>query len=246
MELTILGFMGGYPSKGIGTTSYLLTSADFRLLIDVGSQAVIALERHLDPLDLDALILTHYHPDHIADLGVLQHTFLLKERQDGKEKTILPIYGHQESELEKLRNFPHVSEAINYQADETLQLGPFDIQFLRTVHPVVCYALSIIERDSGKKFVFTADSGYLADLVDFSRDADLLLADTNFYAGNENHPVHMTSKEVGELAKAADVKSLVLTHLPPDGDWQRLLDEAQLAADHIKVTLAKEDLTIQL
>ena len=66
MKLTILGFMGGYPAKGVGTTAYLLESENFRLLIDVGSNAILALERHLDPKLLDAVILTHYHPDHIG------------------------------------------------------------------------------------------------------------------------------------------------------------------------------------
>ena len=58
MELTILGCMGGYPTKDVGTTAYLLTSDDFRLLIDVGSNALLSLEHHLDPLDLDALSST--------------------------------------------------------------------------------------------------------------------------------------------------------------------------------------------
>ncbi|HAZ59330.1 MAG TPA: hypothetical protein DCY16_03920, partial [Trichococcus sp.] len=102
MELTILGCMGGYPTKDVGTTAYLLTSDDFKLLIDVGSNALLSLEHHLDPLDLDAVILTHYHADHIADLGVLQYTFQLKEPAVGKSKKILPIYGHVESEFFRL------------------------------------------------------------------------------------------------------------------------------------------------
>ncbi len=44
MELTILGCMGGYPTKDVGTTAYLLTSDDFKLLIDVGSNALLSLE----------------------------------------------------------------------------------------------------------------------------------------------------------------------------------------------------------
>ncbi|CZQ91640.1 Hypothetical protein Tpal_1442 [Trichococcus palustris] len=90
MELTILGYMGGYPTKDVGTTSYLLTSGEYRLLIDAGSNALLTLEHHLDPLDLDAVILTHYHADHIADLGVLQYTFQLKEAAEGKKKRFCP------------------------------------------------------------------------------------------------------------------------------------------------------------
>lgn len=246
MQLTLLGFMGGFPAEGVGTTSYLLESGGFHLLIDAGSGAVLALEKKLDPLDLDAVILTHYHPDHIADLGVLQHVFLLKEREDGGEKKILPIYGHTESDLHPLRNFPDVSEGKDYNGKEEIEIGPFHLAFLKTIHPVPCYALQITEKETGKKLVFTADSGYLADFIPFSKNADLLLADTNFFRGKENHSVHMTSQEVGEIAKAANVKELVLTHLPPYADWNRLLKEAEEAAPGIKVTLAEQGRTIQL
>lgn len=246
MELTILGFMGGYPTNGIGTTSYLLTAGDFRLLIDVGSQAVLTLEKHMDPLDVDAVILTHYHPDHIADLGVLQHVFLLKQRTDGKEKRILPIYGHAESSLHPLRDNEGASQGIDYTGDQPIEIGPFQIDFLKTIHPVPCYALAITEKETKKKFVFTGDSGYLEDFISFTKDADLFLADANLYRGQEGHHAHMTSQEVGEIAEKAQVNELILTHLPPNGDWQKLLLEAKAAAPNVRVALAEKDQIIQI
>lgn len=247
MKLTILGFMGGYPAQGIGTTSYLLESEDgFRLLVDIGSGALLALEKHIDPLTLDALILTHYHPDHIADLGVLQHVFLLQQYQDVEEKRVLPVYGHTESDLSKLRQHEGATEARDYSGQEAVTIGPFQITFLKTLHPVPCYALRIRETATGKVLVFTADSGYMEEFVDFARDADVFLADTNFYQGQEGHPVHMTSREVGELARKAQVKEAVLTHLPPGGDWQKLLAEAQAAAPDMTFTLAEKDRVIHI
>lgn len=239
MKLTVLGFMGGYPAKGVGTTAYLLESEAFHLLIDVGSNAVLALEKHLDPKQLDAVIVTHYHPDHIADMGVLQHVFQLKD----PDKT-LPIYGHVESDLHGLRESAYTT-AVDYTGNEPITIGPFRISFLKTLHPVPCYALEIIEITTGKKLVFTADSGYLADFISFSKDADVLLADTNFFQGQEGHKVHMTSYEVGSIAKEANVKKLILTHLPPSGEWEKLLGEAKEAAgDVVVVQLAEKDLQI--
>lgn len=243
MELTILGFMGGYPAQGIGTTSYLLAADGFHLLIDVGSGSVLALEKHINPLDVDAVILTHYHPDHIADMGVLQHVFQLKE---GENKHVLPIYGHTESDLHSLRTSVGVSEAVDYSGDEPITIGPFQITFMKTIHPVPCYALSIVEIKTNKKFVFSADSGYLETFITFAKDADLFLADTNFFQGKERHSVHMTSKEVGEIAQAAQVKQLVLTHLPAGKDWQQLLAEAKVAAPDVAVSLAEKDSIIQI
>ena len=78
MKLTTLGCWGAYPYKDGGTTSYLVTSEDgFQLLMDCGSRAVTELEKEISPLDLDAVIISHYHPDHVADLGVLRHYFQL-------------------------------------------------------------------------------------------------------------------------------------------------------------------------
>lgn len=72
MKLTVLGCLGAYPYEGQGTSSYLLQADGFNLLLDAGSSTLVELEKELDPLDLDAVILSHYHRDHIADLGVLQ------------------------------------------------------------------------------------------------------------------------------------------------------------------------------
>lgn len=238
MKLTILGFMGGYPADGVGTTAYLLESHGFHLLMDVGSGAVLALEKHLDPKKLDALILTHYHPDHIADMGVLQHIFQLKEPDK-----VLPIYGHTESPLHQLRDHTF-TKGIDYEGNEPITIGPFRISFLKTAHPVPCYALAITEEETGKKLVFTADSGYLEAFIPFSKNADVLLADTNFFRGQEGHKVHMTPLEVGKIAEAANVQKLILTHLPPGGNWSQLLEDAQASAPHISVQLAEKDLQI--
>lgn len=246
MELTILGYMGGYPTKDVGTTAYLLRSDDFKLLIDVGSNALLSLEHHLDPLDLDAVILTHYHADHIADLGVLQYTFQLKEPAEGKLKKILPIYGHAESEFFRLLEMSGVSEGYAYAPAETLELGPFRIRFLKTIHPVPCYALRIEEIATGKVFVFGADSAYLAAFVPFVKDADLFLADANLFNGNELHHAHMTAGEVGAIAEEAAVKQLILTHLPQKGELSLLLDQAKEAAPSVSVTLAEKDRIITI
>lgn len=92
MKLTVLGCLGAYPYKNQGTTGYLLQSDGFNLLIDAGSATLIKLQEHLDPLDLDAVILSHYHHDHIADLGVLQYYWQLHPKRN--PETLLSIYGH--------------------------------------------------------------------------------------------------------------------------------------------------------
>ncbi|MGT2933765.1 MBL fold metallo-hydrolase [Streptococcus catagoni] len=216
MKITTLGSWGAYPYKDAGTTSYLLTSEDgFQLLMDAGSRALNELEKVISPLDLDAVIISHYHPDHVADLGVLRHYRQLYPKHLWNPK-ILPIYGHNEDqhEFEKL-TMPEVSVGVAYDVAGKQSIGPFDITFIKTVHPVVCYAFRILERETGQILVFTADTGYFEALADFAQGSDLFLADVYLYEGNENHQAHLTSKEAGQIAAQAQVKKLVLTHIPP-------------------------------
>lgn len=241
MKLTALGVWGGYPTRDAGTTSYLLQSEEgFNLLLDAGSRAVTELEHELSPNDLDAIILSHYHEDHIADLGALRQ---YRQLQTVKPE-ILPIYGHQENEYEFSKlSLENVSEGIAYDVENGTSIGPFDIQFLKTVHPVICYAMRIVERATGQVLVYTGDTGYFAGLVDFSKDADILLADVYFfkehYTKYSHMPNHLSSVEAGEIAAQANVKKLILTHLPQVGDLQVLREEAQEVAGNIPVDLAQ-------
>lgn len=229
MKITTLGCLGAYPYNGQGTTSFLIESEGYHLLLDAGSGTLLELEKVLNPLDLDAVIISHYHHDHIADLGVLQYYWQLYPKT--KERPLLPIYGHGEDPIafERL-TLPNVSQGYDYLHEKSLEIGPFLITFMKTIHPVICYAMRIVEKSTGKVFVFTGDSGYLEAFIDFTAEADLFLADTYLFAGNEKHFAHFTSKEAGEIAKAAWVKQLVLTHLPQHGDLTQLQKEAQEAA----------------
>ncbi len=79
MKLTVLGYLGGYPDAGHATSTYLIESGDYHLLMDLGSGGLLALEKVFDPLQLDAVLLTHYHHDHTADVGVLQYFYQLRK-----------------------------------------------------------------------------------------------------------------------------------------------------------------------
>ncbi|EHJ53306.1 MBL fold metallo-hydrolase [Streptococcus macacae] len=248
MKLTTLGCWGAYPYKDGGTTSYLLTGEDgFQLLIDAGSRAVTELEKEISPLDLDAVIISHYHPDHVADLGVLRHYFQLYPKHLWEPK-VLPIYGHDEDAYEFAKlTLEGVSKGSAYDVDGLEQIGPFDITFIKTVHPVPCYAFRIVERKTGQVFVFTGDTGYFEGLAEFVTGADLFLADVYLYEGNENHPAHLTTKEAGQIASAAGVKRLVLTHMPPlppkditpDNHLEILRSQTESYSNGISVELAK-------
>ncbi|WP_239256958.1 MBL fold metallo-hydrolase [Listeria ilorinensis] len=243
MQLTVFGHWGGYPLKNDGTSSYLLEEEGFKLLIDVGASAVSIMQNYLDPADLDAVILSHYHPDHVADVGILQHIRLLSNQEN--RPPILPIYAHNEDERGfSYLNMKDVTEAYVYQEEDILEVGPFSISFLRTIHPVPCFAMRFSA--NGKSVVYTADSAYQESFVAFAERADFLFADTNFFkemAGKSR--VHMASIEVGRLAKQASVKKLMLTHLPQNGSLQQLKTEAA-AEFNGEILLAEKGLSITI
>lgn len=225
MKVTVIGFWGGYPEEGEATSSYLIEKDNFKLLLDCGSAALSQLPKYTDPYELDAVILTHYHNDHIADIGVLQYFMLVQNGIRNNDKT-LPIYGHGHDKEAFSRLNHDFTKGYMYDPDIPLDLGPFTITFLKTDHPVTCFAMRITDGQS--TFVFTADSSYKDGFIPFSEKADLLIADCNFYDGqNGKKAGHMNSKECAVLAREADVNTLVLSHHPHFGDRKNLVTQAE-------------------
>ncbi|MEJ6400812.1 MBL fold metallo-hydrolase [Nicoliella lavandulae] len=245
MKIKVLGFYGGYPANGDGTSSYLIQSNGFNLLLDCGSNALNELEQSIDPLNLDAVILSHYHHDHTADLGVLQYYWQL--HPEGRKQPLLPIYGHTEDPLNfGSLTWDNATIGESYSELSPITVGPFKISFLKTHHPVPAFAMRIVDED-GKVLVFTADTSYFDKLISFSDSADLLITDTNFYANKTGLKWHMTSSESGYLADKANVKQLLLSHLPQTGDLNQLVIEAQKSAsDKLPIMLAQSNKIINL
>ncbi|MBY0121109.1 MBL fold metallo-hydrolase [Bacillus sp. S/N-304-OC-R1] len=225
MKFTVIGYWGGYPKANEASAGYLLEHEEYKLLIDCGSAVLSKLQPILQPENIDGVILSHYHPDHTADIGVLQHARLVQGYL-GKQMDCLPIYGHlfDENEFSKL-TYKNITKGIAYDPSQTLTIGPFRVQFLLTDHPVPCYAMRL--EAGGKSIVYTADTSYKEEFVSFCKEADLLVCECNFY-GNQNgkNAGHMTSLDAGTLAEKANVRQLLLTHLPHYGDPNQLMEEA--------------------
>lgn len=239
MKLTVIGYWGGYPAADGATSAYLLEKDHFSLLIDVGSGALSKLQKHTAVSDLDAVVLSHYHHDHVADIGVLQYARLVQYYTAGVSD-VLPIYGHTEDET-GFRSLTHdYTKGIAYDPNETLAIGPFSITFLKARHPVPCFGMRIT--DGEHTIVYTADTSYQALWIDFAKNADLLITDCNFYAAQDGSEAgHMTSKEGGLIAEKAHVKELILSHLPQYGEHNQLINEASSEFQG-KIQLAEEGL----
>lgn len=244
MKLTVIGCWGGYPAKNEASSGYLLEYGDFRVLLDCGSGVLAQLQNHLEPDQLDAVILTHYHADHIADIGVLQHALYIKQIMGGTKKTV-PIYGHNQDEMEfgKL-TYKEVTKGIAYSDTEPVTIGPLTFTFMRTKHPVPCFAMRI--EAEGRSIVYTGDTSYFDELAGFAENAAVLLCESNFYGDMDGTAAgHMTSRDAGRLASRAEVQLLMLTHLPHFGSLQQLKKEASELFKR-EIAIARNGLEYQL
>ncbi|MGE8205152.1 MBL fold metallo-hydrolase [Heyndrickxia sp. NPDC080065] len=244
MKLTVIGPWGGYPKVNSASSGYLLEHDGFHLLMDCGSAVLSKLQKYIKPEKLDAVIISHYHPDHIADIGVLQHALIISKYLNNNINT-LPIYGHNEDKhgFQSLF-FDEVSVGVEYKENQELHIGPFKVTFLRTKHPVPCFAMRI---EAGNQIlVYTADSSYLDSFSSFAADADILLCECNLYGDMDGSAAgHMTSFEAGEIAQVAGVKHLILTHLPQYGNLEQLKTEAA-AKFSGNIQFAEESLIMDL
>lgn len=226
MNLKIIGYWGGFPAVNEATSGYLLESNGYRLLVDCGSAVLSKLQETIAIDELDAVILSHYHHDHIADIGPLQYASYVTSLINGSKKNI-PIYAHtlDREAFDKL-TYKEATKGIEYDPNQLLTIGPFTITFLRTIHPAPCFAMRITDQQS--TIIYTADSSYQEAFIPFSAGADLLIAESSFYANQDGTSAgHMTSHEAARIAHDAGVKQLLLTHLPHFGEHENLVKEAQ-------------------
>lgn len=224
MRVTIIGCWGGHPAPNEATSSYLVEKDGFVLLLDCGSGALSKVQNYVNIYDIDAVLISHYHHDHVADIGVLQYARLVEYYLSNQTRQ-LPIYGHIEDKTGFNALTADYTKGIAYVPHQTLTVGPFSIIFLQTKHPVPCYGMRIT--DGQRTIVYTADTAYDDTWIEFSEGADMMIADCNFYAEQDGEAAgHMTSQEAAIIAKKANIKELILSHLPQYGEIQQLVVEA--------------------
>lgn len=222
MRLTIIGCSGSYPGPDSPASCYLVEAPyegrTFRLLLDLGSGALGPLQRHIDLRDIDAISLSHLHPDHCFDMSGL---YVVRKYHPCGPLPRIPVYAPAGSDW-------HLSDAYGTTNPNGMTLpfefrdfcdglettvGPFTLRAMLTTHPVLAYAVRL-ELD-GRSLVYTGDTGPLDKLSDFARDADLFLCEASFVESAQNPPdLHLTGAEAGRIAADARVGRLLVTHIP--------------------------------
>lgn len=216
MKITVLGNGAAFPRPGGACSGYLVESGDTQIWLDAGNGTFSRLRERVTPHDLDALVLSHDHGDHIADVLLLMYELGYDGAHPSPHTT--PVYAPATVPT-KLLGFigPGSAKLFRQVFDfrpitEPFRIGDLAFGSFRVVHPTETYGISMT--DGGKRAVYTADTAAFPELAEHCRGADLLICEATYVGDVDTDPgIHMWAREAGELAAAAGVGKLVLTHI---------------------------------
>lgn len=224
MHCRVIGVWGGFPKES-PCSGYLISHNDKSILIDCGSGVLTSIQKYINLNDIHHVILSHYHYDHFSDIGVYMFSRLVNT-QLKRVSLPLNIYGPKNPDFEKQVNEVEFSKFNAFNESTDLQIGDFEISFLKNIHPETSYSIKIECQE--KTIVYTSDTSYYEELITFAKDADILIAECSFYEGMDGKEAgHMNAIDVGLLANKTNAKQVILTHLPHYGNLEDLLTSAK-------------------
>lgn len=229
MRVTVLGNNGPYPAAGGACSGYLLEHEGKKILLDCGNGVLANLQKVCRWEELDGIFLSHLHSDHMSDMMVLRYAIQIKKMR-GMFPGNLPLYcpAVPEKEFESVSS-GNLFDVTPVSKELNLRIGSMDIRFEEMKHPVQSWAISA--SSGGRKFVYSGDTAWCDNIVEFSKGADVLLCDGGLlskYKTSENSP-HLTAVETGIVAREAGVKQLVITHFWPEDSIEDYVGEAKTA-----------------
>lgn len=229
MIFTVLGCGAAYPRPGGACSGFLVQADGANIWLDAGNGTFARLQELVSYRDLDALILTHGHADHVAD--ALPLMYALGFDPEHPPTRSLPVYAPgdvQASLTWPLGDTSHeiFKRVFDFRAIATpFEVGGIAFEPFRTRHPAETYGLRI--SNGGRSLVYTSDTAAFPELAGECRDADILVCEATYVDGvNAGPGVHMWARDAGRVAKEAGAKRLVLTHIWSTFDVQQAVDEA--------------------
>jgi len=226
VRLTVLGGGGGIPEPGGACSGYLVEHEGFHLLLDPGYATYPRLIEHVSADDLGAVLVSHGHPDHCADLNPLLRARVFGDRpKDTLPVCALPGALDAILAIEPGGWLKPVTDLRTFEAGERFEVGPFEVATFGLPHyvPNAGFRLSA----GGRTVAYTGDTGPTDDLLTLARDADLFLGEATHPRREEKGLLHLNAHAVGEYATRAGVRHLVLTHLWPGTPPEDALEAAR-------------------
>jgi ribonuclease BN (tRNA processing enzyme) len=225
LTVTVLGCAGTYAGPGNACSGYLVRGGGTSVLLDCGPGVLSSLQTHMRPTELDAVVVSHSHPDHWGDVPILRNALHY-------------VLGHSGVQLYSTADALSVVEGVfddglggAFRADvitdgSELTVGALRIRCSRTAHPPETLGLRV---DMGDRSVaYSADTGPAWSLGELGAGIDLGICEATWLAadGFEVDDLHMSAEQAGRLARTAGVADLLVTHVPPAGSVELAVAEA--------------------
>jgi len=246
MRFTVLGACGAWPEAGQACSGFLVEHDGFHLMLDIGYATMPRLLEHVAADRVDAVVVSHGHPDHCADLNPLLRA---RAMQDSPPSP-LPVYAPPGAldavlALDRPGMLNAAYELREFIPGEGFDLGPFQLRTRLLPHWVTNAGIRLSAGSSA--LVYTGDSGPSPEIARLARDADVLLAEaTHLDPVPEDVRGYLTSApQAGRQAADAGVGRLLLTHLWPGTEKAAARDAA--AAEYTgPIDVATAGLTLNL
>jgi ribonuclease BN (tRNA processing enzyme) len=235
LDVVVLGAHGTWPPAGGATSGLLVRHGGGNLLLDVGTGTLAKLQEHVGLFDVDAVFISHSHPDHVADL----YAYVLARLFAPEQPPRIPLYVAPKV-LERFTPLLQ-DDSGDMKVDDVFDVHEVglgeevDVGSLRVVtapmrHSVPTFAARV-EAD-GVAMAYSADTGPTEELTTLASGAQLLVAEASWQDdGQERPPIHLTARQAGEAATEAGAGRLVLTHIRPYLDLDRSREEAANSYD---------------
>ena len=220
LSLTVLGCSGSYPGPGQACSGYLVRCGTSTVWLDAGPGTLANLQRHVGLDGVDAVVLSHSHPDHWSDIeGFFVACRYVVERSD------VPVYAP--AGIRDLLRTGSTEPVLRWHdvADGgAVTIGPMRLSFFRTDHPPETLAVRVDA--GGRSLGYSADSGPAWSLSALGPGLHLALCEATFLRDREGSAPHMSARQAGATARAAGVERLLITHLWPVVDHGAARSEA--------------------
>ena len=223
------------PRPGEPCSSYLVRTNEAAVLLDLGSGAFAKLELAIPYASLDAVLISHMHPDHFFDLVPFRYALKYGHLNVARRVPLwLPPGGR--SALDALRNavsgdapgdfFDGVFAVREYHPREVLAVGDLRLQFHPAKHFIAGYAMRL--ECGGRSLTYSADTAPCDGMVEFARASSLFLCEATLGGGDEaGERGHSSALEAGKMAAGAGVERLVLTHYRFADSIEEIIREAR-------------------
>ncbi len=223
-----MGCSGSFAGPRSPASCYLVQAEHegrgWNLVLDLGNGALGGLQRHIDPMSIDAVVLSHLHSDHCLDLCGLY--VMQKYSPDPASHGRTPVHGPRGTGERMARAYDTTPPAglesefdfIELADRSAVRIGPFTLTPFRVNHPVEAYGFRV--EANGKVLAYTGDTDTCDALEVLCHNASLVLADSAFIDGRDvARGIHLSGSRAAQAAvDAGGVQRLMLTHIPPWND----------------------------